>query len=262
MVWRLEKGGKTSFLVGTAHFFCYPFTKPLTRLIGKAENILFEGPLDEESMAQVAACGRQGEGSPSLLEALDPSIVKKINRQLNKKLVHHDSVQPDLGLFDRTPSDFLDVHARGARPWMAFFTLWSSYLEWNYSVDMEAFQIARRLGKKIHFLETIEEQIAVLDGIPFELIVDYINRFERWKSYRRQLLESYLSGDLERIMSRRIRFPTRCDSVLGERDVKLFDGLKKFFNQGDAVAFLGLSHIPAIKERLTEEGYLVTQTTA
>ena len=83
MVWRVEKEGKTSFLVGTSHFFRHSFRRALTRLIQGAENVLFEGPLDDESMARVAAYGRQAEGSPSLLEALDPKVIREINRQMN-----------------------------------------------------------------------------------------------------------------------------------------------------------------------------------
>ncbi len=260
MVWRVEKEGKMSLLVGTSHFFRYSFERPLTRLIRSAENVLFEGPLDDESMARVAAYGRQAEGTPSLLEALDPKVIREINRQLNKQMVPQSSVGSYLQLLQPTSSNFLDVHARSVRPWMAFFTLWSAYLDWTNSIDMEAFHIARKLGKKIHFLETIEEQLAVLDGIPFEGIVDYVNRFEHWRSYKKQLLEDYLSGNMERIMSKAIRFPTRCDSVLGGRDIKLFEGLRGFFQEGGAIAFLGLSHIPHMKQRLIDEGYRVTQT--
>lgn len=43
-VWRVEKGGTASFLVGTAHFTPYRFRKALTKLIQNADTILFEGP--------------------------------------------------------------------------------------------------------------------------------------------------------------------------------------------------------------------------
>ena len=143
MVWRVEKEGKMSFLVGTSHFFRYSFERPLTRLIRSAEDVLFEGPLDDESMARVTAHGRQPEGTPSLLEALDPKAIREINRQLNKQMVPQSSVGSYLQLLHTTSSNFLDVHARGVRPWMAFFTIWSAYLDWTNSIDMEAFHIAQ-----------------------------------------------------------------------------------------------------------------------
>ena len=259
MVWKVEKEGRTSFLVGTSHFFRHSFKKALTQLIRSVENVFFEGPLDDESMARVAAYGRQGEESPSLLDALDPKVIRAINRQLNNRLIQQSSVGSYLQVFHAS-SNFLDVHARGVRPWMAFFTLWYAYLDWKHSVDLEAFHIAGEMGKKIHFLETIEEQLTALDGIPFEGIVDYINRFEHWNSYKKQMLEYYLAGSIEKIMSKEIRFPTRCESILGSRDVKFFEKLNGFFEAGGAVAFLGTSHIPYMKQRFLDEGYRVIQT--
>ncbi len=62
-VWKVEKAGRISFLVGTAHFSPYRFEKALTKLIQTAEIVLFEGPLDQESMAKVVQYGQQGENS-------------------------------------------------------------------------------------------------------------------------------------------------------------------------------------------------------
>jgi len=259
MVWRIEKEGKISFLVGTAHFSPYRFRKSLTQLIQSVEDVLFEGPLDPESMAKVAQHGRQIGEAPSLYEALEPAVVKEMNRHLNDQLIPHRSAESYLQLFTPSNSDFLETHIRGVRPWMAFFTLWSSYLNWQYSIDMEAFHIAQKLGKKIYFLETIEEQIAALDGIPFERIVEYVNRFEHWKSYKEQFLRDLLEGNLEKLMSRTNKFPTRCESILGRRDERFFERMKGFFERGGAIAFFGLSHIPTIKKMFNHEGYEVTQ---
>ena len=64
------------------------------------------------------------------------------------------------------------------RPWMAFFSVWSALLNWKYSMDVEAYHTAQKLGKKIGFLETIEDQLAALDGVPFERFVNYLNHIE------------------------------------------------------------------------------------
>jgi uncharacterized protein YbaP (TraB family) len=260
MAWRLEKGGSASFLVGTAHFSPFHFRKSLTALIDRVETALFEGPLDETSMTRVAQYGRQGESVSSLYEALEPAVIEKIRRCLNDR-VPHRSAESYLELFEPKTSDFLEVHVKGVRPWMAFFALWSAYLNWKYSIDMEAFHLAQKLKKKIHFLETTEEQLAALDGIPFDPIVDYVNRFEHWKSYKEQFLTDYLQGNLEKLMSRTTKFPTRCESILGRRDDRFFKKMKAFTEMEATIAFLGLSHIPAIKKMFLDEGYQITQET-
>ncbi|MFH1627558.1 MAG: TraB/GumN family protein, partial [Pseudomonadota bacterium] len=81
-VWRVEKNGRVSFLVGTAHFSPISFRKTLTRLVQGSETVLFEGPLDEESMATVARYGSRGEDTPSVYDLLDRSVIREINRQL------------------------------------------------------------------------------------------------------------------------------------------------------------------------------------
>jgi uncharacterized protein YbaP (TraB family) len=262
MVWRTEREEKIGFLVGTAHFSPYRFRKSLRELIQSVEDVLFEGPLDPESMAKVTQHGQQTEGIPSLYEALERAVIKEINERLSGPSIPHRSAEEYLELFTSSGSDFLESHVKGVRPWMAFFTLWSSYLNWNYSIDMEAFHTAQEMRKKIHFLETTEEQLAALDGIPFEGIVEYVNRFEHWKSYKEQFLTDYLEGNLEKLMSRTTRFPTRCESILGFRDERFFERMKTFFEKGAVIAFLGLSHIPAMKKMFVHEGYEVTQRLA
>ena len=258
MLWRLEKGGSSSFLVGTAHFSHFHFRRSLTALFENVETVLFEGPLDEASMARVAQYGRQGENVPSLYEALDPEVIGKI-RMCHNDRVPRGSVGPYLELFGTKTPDFFEANVKGVRPWMAFFAIWSAYLNWNYSLDMEAYHLAQRLGKKIFFLETIEEQLAALDGVPFEGIVDYVNRFEHWKSYKEQFFSDYLEGDLERLMSRTTGFPTRCESILGSRDDRFFKKMKAFVESGATIAFLGLSHIHAVKKMFFDDGYYITQ---
>jgi uncharacterized protein YbaP (TraB family) len=259
MVWRIEKEGKTSYLGGTAHFFPSSLRRDIEKLIHWTEDVLFEGPLDQESMARVANYGRQGESGPSVYEALDPAAKKEINKQFSHPFSHPLSSDSYLQLFIPSSSDFLEAYTRGVRPWMAFFNLWSSNLNWRHSIDLEAYYIALKMGKKIHFLETIEEQLAALDGIPFERIVEYVNTFEHWKSYKEQFLRDFLEGNLEKLMSRTNKFPTRCESILGRRDERFFERMKPFVERGSAIAFFGLSHIPAIKKMFINEGYDVTQ---
>jgi uncharacterized protein YbaP (TraB family) len=258
MVWQIEKGDRVSFLVGTAHFSPYRFESDLVRLFQRVETAFFEGPLDDETLARVAEYGRNGEGCPSVCDALDPGVLQTIGRYFDDRIPHR-SAESYLEFFRSPSPSFLETGVRGTRPWMALFALWSGFLAWKHSLDRDAFHFAQRLGKKICFLETIEEQLAALDGIPFERIVDYVNRFSRWSSYKKQFIHDYLRGDLKRLMSRTTGFPTRCDSILGERDRKFFERLKPSFEQGGSAAFLGLSHIPPIQKMFLDAGYRVSQ---
>ena len=94
-----------------------------------------------------------------------------------------------------------------------------------------------------------------------EQVVDYVNRFAYWSSYKKQFIHDYLRGDLQALMSRTTGFPTRCESILGERDQKFFEQLRPSFEQGGGVAFLGLSHILSVQKMFSGAGYRVTQIT-
>jgi uncharacterized protein YbaP (TraB family) len=259
MVWRVEKDGKVSYLCGTAHFFPISLRKNLETLFERVEDVLFEGPLDRDSMKRIAEYGRQGEAGTSIYERLDPAVRKRINGQFKTQLLVSSSAGLDLPLASRSTSDVMGAYYCGLRPWVVFFHLWSSYLNWHYSIDMEAFQVAQRLLKRTHFLETMEEQLAALDGIPDERIIEYVNRFDQWKSYKKVFLDDFLEGNLDKLMSRTNRFPTRCESIFGHRDQRFFERARPFYERGAAVGFFGLSHIPAIRRMLIDAGYEVTQ---
>ena len=129
-------------------------------------------------------------------------------------------------------------------------------------MDVEAYRIAQKLGKRVEFLETIDDQLAAMDGIPFERIVNYLNQIEHWKGYRELFLEAFLKGDLEKFVSMTGLFPTRCDSILTRRDPVFFKGMKAFFDEGPTTAFVGVAHISGVTEMFLQQGYQITQETA
>ena len=261
-VWKVEKNGYPSFLVGTAHFSPCSFKKSLIKLIQGVETVLFEGPLDQESMAKVVQYGQQGEHTPSIYQALDPAAIKEINRQLVAQSGPSTTAGSYLELIHPRTSDLLEELTQGVRPWMAFFTIWSAFLNWRYSMDVEAFHIARKLGKEIQYLETIEDQLAALDEIPFERIVNYLNHIKHWRPHKEVFMKAFLEGDIQKFFSMTGEFPTRCESIIAKRDPIFLKGMKAFFEEVKTAAFVGVAHIPGVRKMLLDEGYRVIQEEA
>jgi uncharacterized protein YbaP (TraB family) len=258
-VWRVEKSGSVSFLVGTAHFSPISFRKALTRLVQGSQTVLFEGPLDQESMAGVARYGSRGEDTPSVYDALDPAVIREINRQLADRSGRATMAGSFLDLMNVKTSGFLEQHAKGVRPWMAFFTTWSAFLNYKHSMDVEAFHIARELGKDIAFLETIVDQLNALDGIPFDRIVNYFNKFKHWSAHRELFSKVFLKGNVPNYLSITGEFPTRCESIIGKRDPLFFEGIRASIEKVPTTAFVGVGHIPGIRKMFLDEGYRITQ---
>lgn len=258
MLWRVEKDGLASHLIGTAHFFPYSFRRALTDLIRPATVVLFEGPLDEASSAHIAEYGRQGQDVPAFVEALSPETIREIDRLLRERLDGQTDASWLLSLVDRKPTYF-ESFTRGVRPWAAFFSIWQTYLGWEYSVDLEGYRIACKLGKQVQFLETLEEQLAVLDNIPAERIARQLNDVENWESYKNEYVKTFLNGDLEKMVALSAQFATRGPAVIGARDRILFERMLPVIAREPALAFVGFPHIPGVTELLRSAGYTVTQ---
>jgi hypothetical protein len=220
---------------------------------------MFEGPLDDYHMARVREAGIDNTSSYHIFNELDEKTIAGIARALIPVCqTRHSSYLVTFSKFE--PQDIIYEMVQGMKPWLAFFTLWFEYLKrlgWKYSVDLEGYQIARELEKKIVFLESIEEQIEVLQNISRDNIIFFLKQVERWKVFAEDYIKSYLAGDLEKLKFTRVRFPSRHPAVINERDRIFHQRMRAELAQGQVVAFLGAPHLRGISRLLIEEGYQV-----
>ncbi|HPP06044.1 MAG TPA: TraB/GumN family protein, partial [Syntrophorhabdaceae bacterium] len=130
---------------------------------------------------------------------------------------------------------------------------------WIYSVDLDAHSVAKRLKKKIHYLETIEEQVSALEAIPVEMIVRFISFFDRWEEFAKRHALYYKRGELDNMLKSTIEFPTRYKSIIEDRDPILFDRMKPYMEQGNAIAFVGTTHIKGLSAMFQSHGFNVSK---
>ncbi len=257
MIWDVEKDGCRSHLVGTAHFFPLSFKTSLTRCLENARVVMFEGPLDSENMATVVNSGFDPESSYHLFDDLDRKTIDRITRELAPPCRGRDTFMVlNLRKF-RVENPLYDM-VKGMKPWLAFFTIWSGFLKrigWEHSVDLEAYTIAEGLGKRIEFLESIDDQIGVLESLSRERIVAFLNQVNQWHDLARGYADCYLAGDLARLKSQGLRFPSRHPSVIHHRDNIFFENMREHFSAGNAVAFVGAPHVRGVGKLLREAGF-------
>jgi uncharacterized protein YbaP (TraB family) len=262
MMWSLEKNATRSLLVGTAHFFPYSFRTSLTRLLKDARAVLFEGPLDETSMKKVVDAGVRGVDSDELFRRLDESAIAHIRNLLAKtNLSQRSSI--GLDLIAPVEENSIQSVLYGMKPWMAFFTIYSRFLEkngWRYSVDMEAYELANKMGKTVVFMESIEDQIEVLETLSLDHIIDFLNRIEHWKNYTTDFVKWYLDGDIDSMYANRYRFPTRNPQVIDQRDGIFYHKMLPYLEHGSAVAFVGAPHVVGVTRMLSADGYEIRKT--
>ena len=256
MVWEVKNDNKKSYLVGTAHFFPYSFRTSLSSYLKDAHAVLFEGPLDKHNMTKVVNAGTE-ENTTHLFDRLDKETVDRISEAI---LPVCRSKSSFLFFNPRTLREENPVYEmiKGMKPWLAFFTIWSNYLErngWRHSVDYEAYTLAQEMDKDVVFLETIEEQIKVLESLSLERIQFFLEKVEQWSEYTDEYVRSYLDGDLENLKSMWGRFPTRHSAVTGERDEILYERMLAHLEKGEAIVFVGAPHLRGISDLLRADGY-------
>ena len=259
MLWQVERDGRRSYLAGTAHFFPYRFRRSMRRLIRQVDTVLIEGPLDEASAQQVEAYGGTRGDSPSLVDLLAPEVRASILRELAAPPSRSGS-HALLHQLAGVPQETLDWEAlRPCRPWLAFFRVWSLFLRktgWIYHMELDALAAARALGKEVGFLETIEEQLAALDGVPVERFAAFLTRGD-WRGSRRIYAEHFLRGDLEALVAGAGVFPTYCDSIIANRDPVLYGRMRELLARGRTLALVGATHCQGLHELLRGDGFQV-----
>ncbi len=260
MMWEVDREGRKSLLAGASHFFPYRFRDSLRRAIGGADTVLLEGPLDEGAMRKVIEAGA-GPDRGSLYDALDARTIQKI-KQAFARPPPLSASQLYWDILQGAPADWLKAEIEGLKPWMAFLQLWAHYRRrdgWTCSIELDAASLAAGMGKEVHTLETIEEQIEALNRIPLERIVSFLKNVD-WETYRLDYVRHYLAGNLPELVATARAFPTFCEPIIDQRDPILHERMSPFFERGNAIALVGVTHCQGIIALLRAQGYAVASS--
>ncbi len=249
MIWEVTKNGKKSWIGGSAHFFCYSFAKSFTNLFNQVDTVLFEGPLDSESLKLVKENGEDiNDEHKPLFDRFTAEEIKKLSKMV------------------RGPENFLtkflnlEYYLKNTRPWTALFTLWTGYLErngWAQSVDMEAWHLAHDMGKIVVAMESLDEQLASLNAVPPERVVKYFQDCDKWPKMIKENVKNYLAGDLMGLMGTSAEFPTRTKTIISMRDERFRQRMRPFMEKGRCVVFVGTAHMINLQNMLVEDGFEV-----
>lgn len=257
LIWELQKNGRTSWIGGTAHFFCYSFESSLRRLFEKVDTVIFEGPLDQTSLNHVAGIGNNPDtDSPRLIESMAEDEVRKLERVVCGQRGFWARL---LGSEASNPPDVRHYLAE-TRHWFAFFSLWTHFLrrhDWDQSVDLEAWHLAHDMGKEVRAMESIDEQIATLESIPVERIIRFFRQCGKWSRFIRRNMRAYLKGDLEAMLGTSVEFPSRTDLVIDRRDALFLERMLPRIETGGCAVFVGSAHMFNLQKMLAQAGFSV-----
>ena len=259
MLWRLDKNGRTSWIGGSAHFFCCSFEHSLRRLFENVDTVLLEGPIDSESMDEVARIGRSPEpDAPRVSQFLSEEEIRRLERTVYGPEGFWARVA---GVQKKRSIDVRSVLAE-SRQWYAFFSLWTAYLErngWTNSVDLEVWNLALDMGRSVMGMESLAEQIASLESAPMPRIVKFMKDCSFWPTLMKSNRSRYLAGDLMGMMGTSAEFPTRTGTIISVRDQRFRERMRPYIERGGTAVFVGAAHMINLRHMLAEDGFTLTR---
>lgn len=163
------------------------------------------------------------------------------------------------------PADMLERF----QPWVVFSIFLEQMIAGPEAVDLSIQNHARRLGKELEYLESMEEQVGFLaETIDDEVLADMLTRFEYHTEKLEQMVQAYRRGDadtIERLVydpQERERFPETHDVLVVERNENWMTTIEEYLQRGRVFIAAGAGHYvgeDGIVEQLRLRGYEVTR---
>lgn len=217
--------------------FRYSFEAAFRNLFERVDTVLFEGPLDADSLDEVARIGKTPDGRhPPLIDLLEEPEIRAAR---TGRAGPHRKARPLLQRGEPQPRRRAGA-ARNHPALVCLFSLWTAYLErqgWNQSVDLCAWHTALEMGKSVIGMESLEEQVASLESVPLGRVTAFFRGCRSWKGYARRNIHSYLDGDLEGMLGTSTEFPSRTEQIIDGRNQRFRERMRPFLEEGRAAVF-------------------------
>ncbi len=133
----------------------------------------------------------------------------------------------------------------------------------DVSVDEYLYREAISKNKKIIGIETIEEQLEILETIPNDYIIDYFKNIGHAKEDMEIIIRLYRSAELEDLLEIMLKDKSMVmiqQTLLTDRNIKMSERIQKLIKEQSVFIAVGAGHLPGregIISMLTRAGYIV-----
>ncbi len=262
LFWRIEKDGRTSYLLGTVHAWKREWL-PLN-------------PTIEKAFAD----------SRTLAVELDPAKVDMASGAQRMLLCCNETLERQLGrsLYEQTKAETAKLGVPDAaigkmKPWGVMLILAATKLQQlgfssDAGIDNYLIQKASASGKRVVELESGEQQLAMMDGLSVRLqramLSDFLANMESTPQIIGDIVSAWKKGDADaayRLNQKSLSDPEAKrefdDKFLYQRDLAMTRKIEELLRQPGphfiAVGSLHLVGPKSIVEQLKAKGYRVEQ---
>lgn len=211
---------KPSYLFGTIHLICptdFSLSQQLKNSIAKTEQLALEIDMDDPGLMAAMTKTMFMAGDKKLTDILS----EKDYNQL--KQFYNDSLKMDISMLNR------------AKPFMMMGPMFNKILGCEpQSYEISLMGLANSQKSEIIGLESIEEQMAIFDTIPYdrqaEMLVNMIDKLPETKKEFRELVGLYKQEDLQGLYNLTLKSEFGMD---GQDEVMLFQRNQNWINRID-----------------------------
>jgi uncharacterized protein YbaP (TraB family) len=256
LLWEISGKGlaKSSYLFGTIHLICptdFSLSDSLKEAIAKTEQIALEIDMDDPGLMAAMTKTMFMSGDKKLTEILSEKDYAHLNQ------FYKDSLKMDIAAFGR------------AKPFMMMGPLFSRILGCEpQSYEISLMGLAGKQKAEVIGLESIEEQMAIFDTIPYArqagMLVTMIDKLPETKKEFKGLVELYKNQDLQGLYNLTLQSEFGLD---GQDEVMLFQRNQNWIGRIDKIVHekptfiaVGAAHLGGEKgviALLRKEGYTV-----
>lgn len=166
-----------------------------------------------------------------------------------------------------------EMAIRKFKPWGVAMLLSIPPVESGQFLDLVLYQSATTQGKTVKGLETVEEQLAVFDGLSeadqIEILRETLNNLHLFDQMFKEMMDAYLEGNLGGLVrlsekysgSDSIAVQQLQERLLDKRNKLMANRLVSMLGKGNIFVAVGALHLPGqegILQLLQDHGFKVT----
>ena len=256
LLWEIKAPGesKPSYLFGTIHLICpadFSLSDSLKSAVTKTEQVALEIDMDDPAMmATMMKTMNMKEGN-TLSKLISESEYAKLAK------FYKDSVGVGIAMFEK------------AKPFVLMGPLFNSVLACQpQSYEMSLVELAGKQKSEVIGLETLEEQMAIFDTIPYKdqvkMLLTLIDSLPQARREFKELISLYKTENINELYQMTLKsefgMESNQDIMLFDRNKKWIARIQKLIADKPTLFAVGAAHLGGEKgviALLRKEGYRV-----